>query len=84
MLAHHPPSTQHSINCDNCDTVMAHWTIRGSNLREYTGSQPTGRHSSWSGASIFSFADDGLITSVKVYREPTEEERAFHMGWGEG
>lgn len=60
---------------------MAYWTIRGSNLRDYTGAAPTGRHSSWSGVSVFTFSSHCLITNIKVYREPTEEERAFYMGW---
>lgn len=60
---------------------MAHWTIRGSNLRDYGGAEPTGRSSAWSGVSVFRFDAHCVITSIRVYREPTEEERAFYMGW---
>ncbi len=78
-----PLCAQHSISCcDDGETVMAHWTIRGSNLRDYGGGEATGRSSAWSGVSVFRFDTQGdMITSIRVYREPTEEERAFYMGW---
>lgn len=66
---------------DDSNVVAVHWTARANNLSPYHGNQATGKTSVYSGVDLFVFDLDMLVGQVLSYRQPTEEERAFYLGW---
>jgi hypothetical protein len=66
---------------DDCATAMVHYTATGTCFGEQHGVPATGRRSVMSGVAIFVFDGQGLAKEIILYRQPTEEERALHLGY---
>ena len=74
------PDITYCVESVMCDRVRAaaHWSCTATNFGSVAGDAPaSGRRSQFSGVSLFEFGGDGKIEDVVVYRQGTEDERAF-------
>ena len=74
------PDITYRVDSVMCDRVhaAAHWTCTATNFGSVAGAAPaSGRRSEFSGVTLFAFGGDGKIEDVVVYRQGTEDERAF-------
>ncbi|KAL4435448.1 hypothetical protein ABPG77_006210 [Micractinium sp. CCAP 211/92] len=85
LFAAYPDFTLHTeelLAREDSNTAALHFTARGTCFGEWRGFPPSGRRSTFSGVSLFTFDPErnDVIKQVVTYRQPSQEEYVLYLG----